>query len=102
MIYRKEKICFDKLSLNCGCTDSYDRLTRKNRCSLWYCPYISCKFKFLQIFKESLGEAFLGFKVFYILICEFYIFNMGKNLSQVLILGKLNIQSSNFTFALML
>ena len=33
---------------------------------------------------------------------EFYIFNMGKNLSQVLILGKLNIQSSNFTFALML
>ena len=61
--------------------------------TLWITsPFLRVKFEVCMCVCACYVCAFLWFLYF----------QYGKNLSQVLILGKLNIQSSNFTFALML
>ena len=78
MVYRKQNHRFDKLRLYYRTSYRNNRLTRKYRCTVRHCPYVTFKLKILQIFKKFLFKNSFTPKIFNIFHCKvnlFYIFN---------------------------
>ena len=56
MIYRKQNVGLDKLSLDSRCAHDHKRLTREHGSTLRYGPDIALELEIAQILEELLGE----------------------------------------------
>ena len=80
VVHSKQQERFHKLSLDKRSPYSYKRLIREYRRTLRNSPYIACKFKISEIFKEALTETALLTQIFYILICKLQILHIEDEL----------------------
>ena len=80
MIYLKQNVGLDKLSLNCRCAHDHKRLTRKHGRSLRNRPDIALELEIAQILKELLGEHFPAAQILYILVVKVQVLDIFDHL----------------------